>query len=362
MPRLTVGSVYKTRSGYGIRWPEDGRRRHQAGFRTKTEARRWFQANVAPRLDRGAPSPDLSFDVFCEVFLARHGATVAPRTCKTLEQRLTPARRAFGGFTLAELEGAAGDIARWRAGLPEHARHRHTQALRQVLGAAIRWRYLSRNPAVDAGANPTPRSEELQPFSRDEINALDVELGAIYGPLVVFCAEIGLRTSEWPACERRDVDRSGPAVQVERRYADGVLTPHPKTARSRRRVPLTKRACEALDRLPPRLDTVLLFPAVRGGHINLNNWRRREWYPALEAAGIAKRGPYHLRHTFATEALAAGVSIFELARLMGSSVQMIDSRYGHLARDSEDAIRARLDARSGRSGVDVASDSDGEKR
>jgi hypothetical protein len=36
---------------------------------------------------------------------------------------------------------------------------------------------------------------------------------------------------------------------------------------------------------------------------------------------------------------------------MGSSVQMIDSRYGHLARDSEATIRARLDARAARSGV-----------
>ena len=35
-------------------------------------------------------------------------------------------------------------------------------------------------------------------------------------------------------------------------------------------------------------------------------------------------GPYHLRHTFATEALAGGVSIFELARMMGTSVKMID--------------------------------------
>jgi hypothetical protein len=62
--------------------------------------------------------------------------------------------------------------------------------------------------------------------------------------------------------------------------------------------------------------------------------------------------------TFATEALAAGVSIFELARLMGCSVKVIDDTYGHLARDSEQAIRARLDARSGRSGVRVASDGD----
>ena len=47
-----------------------------------------------------------------------------------------------------------------------------------------------------------------------------------------------------------------------------------------------------------------------------------------------------------TEALAAGLSIFELARVMGTSVEMIDRTYGHLARDSEDAIRARLDARA----------------
>jgi hypothetical protein len=38
---------------------------------------------------------------------------------------------------------------------------------------------------------------------------------------------------------------------------------------------------------------------------------------------------------------------------MGTSVAMIDTRYGHLAHDSEDSIRAALDQRSG---VLVASD------
>jgi integrase len=73
---------------------------------------------------------------------------------------------------------------------------------------------------------------------------------------------------------------------------------------------------------------------------------------------MPRRGPYQLRHTFATEALAAGVSIFELARVMGTSVEMIDRTYGHLAHDSEDAIRARLNARAGRSGDVVASQPD----
>lgn len=44
--------------------------------------------------------------------------------------------------------------------------------------------------------------------------------------------------------------------------------------------------------------------------------------------------------------------IFELARLMGTSVKMIDRTYGRLARDSEAAILARLDARGAQAQAD----------
>jgi hypothetical protein len=87
------------------------------------------------------------------------------------------------------------------------SRYRLTLALRQTLGAAVRWRYLTRNPAVDAGGNPEPRSEELLPCTPGEIDALAVELGPVCGPLVVFCAETGVRTNEWTATERREWDR-----------------------------------------------------------------------------------------------------------------------------------------------------------
>lgn len=42
--------------------------------------------------------------------------------------------------------------------------------------------------------------------------------------------------------------------------------------------------------------------------------------------------------------LAAGVSLFSLARRMGTSVEMIDCTYGHLAPDAEDYERNLLDA------------------
>jgi integrase len=66
--------------------------------------------------------------------------------------------------------------------------------------------------------------------------------------------------------------------------------------------------------------------------------------PGAESAGVEHRRIYDMRHTFATWSLAAGMSIFTLSRRMGTSVQMIDATYGHLASDADDYDRGLLDA------------------
>jgi integrase len=113
---------------------------------------------------------------------------------------------------------------------------------------------------------------------------------------------------------------------------------------SLRAVPLPLRASQSLEELPPRIDTPLLFPGKRGGHLNLNGWRRNEWTPALRAAGPEHRPPYALRHSFAAWSIAAGIGLFELARMMGTFVQQIDRTYGHLLPDSIDRARTALEA------------------
>jgi integrase len=158
--------------------------------------------------------------------------------------------------------------------------------------------------------------------------------------MVIFAAATGLRPAKWLALEWHDLDLEARVVYVHRSFTKGRLK-CPKTEASRRAVPLQTIALDTLKQQPASRPSALVFPAERGGYLDLHNFRNREWKPAQRAAGIEPpRRVYDLRHTFATFALRAGISTFELSRYMGASLTMIDRHYGHLARDGrEHAIR-----------------------
>jgi integrase len=154
------------------------------------------------------------------------------------------------------------------------------------------------------------------------------------------------------ALEQRDIDRALGVVYVRRAYANGRLK-HTKARLSTRAVPLQAVALAALDRLPPSQSS-LLFPKARGRHIDFRSFGRRHWQVAQVAAAIEPlRHLYDLRHTYATFALRAGVSVFAVSRFMGSSIAMIDRHYGHLARDSREHAVALLDALALEQAVDA---------
>lgn len=126
--------------------------------------------------------------------------------------------------------------------------------------------------------------------------------------MVVLAAATGLRPSELFALEHRDVDREAGLVQIRRAYANGRVK-QTKTRLSRRAVPLQASAVEALDQLPSRHDSSLLFPDSRGGYLDFRNFNRRRWKPVQKALGIDPlRDLYDLRHTYATFAQMSRVA------------------------------------------------------
>jgi integrase len=281
-------------------------------------------------------SPTLS--EFVDVYLAQHEGE--PETTEKLRWLLAKAVRDFGERRLSELRSPA--IAAWRMTIPAGHRFEATQALRQVLARAVTWGLLDVNRAKLGVENPQRRYTEKRPFdSWDELYALSDRLGPRQGPMVLFAAATGLRPGEWLALEHRDVDREAQVVYVRRTFRNGRLKT-PKTKASVRAVPLQAIALGALDELRrPDPAGPLLFPSAKGGYFDLHNFRNRNWRRAQKAAGITPlRRVYDLRHTFATFALRAGISTFDLSRYMGTSLAMIDRHYGHLARDGrEHAIR-----------------------
>jgi hypothetical protein len=77
----------------------------------------------------------------------------------------------------------------------------------------------------------------------------------------------------------------------------------------------------------------------------VHNFRLREWAPAVTASGVERPARlYDLRSTFASNSLAAGITVYELARVMGTSVAMIEAHYGALLDTAAESMLARLEA------------------
>ncbi|HKF79557.1 MAG TPA: hypothetical protein VKB17_01885, partial [Thermoleophilaceae bacterium] len=172
-------------------------------FDSKSAALAHYRDVIEPEL-RGdpVPAPDLTLAELVEVYLERHAATVRPRTIEVLRERLAYAVRAFGSVPLSDFERMSGEVASWRATLPERSRYAITSALRQAVGAALRWGYMGANPAKLAGRNPQPPPRSVRAFTPEEVEAIAVELSPVYGPLPAFAAATGLRPEEWQAAPR----------------------------------------------------------------------------------------------------------------------------------------------------------------
>ena len=224
------------------------------------------------------------------------------------------------------------------------------RTLNRVLVAAVDNESLGRNPL--RGVKP-PRvaPEPMRFLSHEEVATLAGTIDPRYRALVLVAAYSGLRAGELIGLRRPYADLLHRTITVveQVQYIGGrMVASVPKSSSGRRQVAMPGVVAEALEdhlaRYSEPAADGLVFPAPEGGYLRLENFRKRAWTPATEAAGVAPLRIHDLRHTCASLAIAAGADIKVLQRMMGhASAALTLDRYGHLMPGQARSVADRLD-------------------
>jgi len=154
-----------------------------------------------------------------------------------------------------------------------------------------------------------------------------------YADAVAWGFNTGLRSEELWAL-RFEHCRGGEIHIVEALPAGrGIEKPKATKNRRERQLPLNAELEEILVKRQELLGGEgLLFPNRIGGYVDYRNFSERHWKRiviALVEAGEVRRyqRPYSMRHTFASVAIAAGISVVQVAEWIGDSPETLLKHY-----------------------------------
>ena len=235
--------------------------------------------------------------------------------------------------------------------------------LRAVLDDAVLDGLLARNPCRLVRRPGVQRSEARYLDAATVSAVLSAAEGLRYRPVLMLIAGTGLRRGEAVALHWEHVNLTDGSLKVTAtmcRVGAELLITEPKTARSRRTVPLSPamvallkahKAAQAADRLQAGdrwTDTGLVFTTELGGPVDPRNVLRTI-HIAAGKAGVEGVGVHTLRHSAAVAWLEAGVHIKAVADLLGHSSISVT---GHIDGHTSDATtRAAVDGLSGALGL-----------
>lgn len=325
--------IFRRGDGYVVRFRDTSGKQRQRAARTLAEARR-LRSELAADISRGEYRPDtkITFAAYAkrwaETYSGRTGRGLRPETLHEYRRDLEPAKEHFGRMRLAEI--APSDVKAYARSL-QAKKHKPATVRRKL--APVKALFAT---AVEDGllrASPTAGVRIGSPVADDpaddgQVKALSVEeLGRLVDQvpdgwqrlLVSLLAQTGLRISEGLGLRWQDVDPSGPRILVRQRVREGEVGA-PKSGRGRREVPVSPALARSLTahRLasPWSDEKAYVFSAEEGGPIQARNLYR--WFkPAAERASVAWSGFHTLRHTAASRWLLSGVTIAQVARLLG---------------------------------------------
>ena len=210
----------------------------------------------------------------------------------------------------------------WRAAIPgtKAAQDREWRTLKAALNLAVVNRRVSPERAIEWKSVPpiegAYKRRDLFLDLKQRRALIDAATG-ITKDTIEAAALTGARPGELVALKRGDVDLKLQTITFTGKTGSRIVPLSPAALK------FFKRLCKG--KLPPT-------PLLPWEHSAI--WAREIRAAAKRAALPPGVVLYTLRHSFITEALRAGMPTLDVARLTGTSLQMIQEHYGHLVADS----------------------------
>ena len=161
---------------------------------------------------------------------------------------------------------------------------------------------------------------------------------------IVLCLYSGLRIGELIALQWKDIDLAKGLLTVSRSCHDtsgGIVFDEPKTATSRRIIPLPKQLLPKLKSIKKSSNSDFVV-SVGGNAVSVRSYQR-SFELLLKRLNIGHRGFHSLRHTFATRALECGMDVKTLSEILGHKNPTITlNRYAHSLLEHKAAMMNRL--------------------
>ncbi len=347
--------------GYG---PDGKRKRKFVYGRTRADAARRLR-DEQQRIDAGATPTDGRITVAQQLdrwLESRRFADLSPNTLANDQWAASHLRSAIGHVRLAELtaehvERALRAKADARMALSS-VRRMHNVLLSALQHAEKRG-LVTRNVASVADIPKCRAPKEREALTPDDARLfLEASKGERLEALVACALMLGLRPGELTGLQWTDIDLEAGRLSVNRslkeengqlrlgavkRSRAGVRTVTlPDNLVRRLREHRARQAQERLTAGPLWTDDGLVFATEVGTPLDPHNLRRT-WRRIARRAGFDSVVPYQGRHTAATLLLDAGLSIEQVADVLGDQPVTIYRHYRHRTRETVDAAAAPME-------------------
>lgn len=349
-----MGWVEARGSGHIARYRKDGKVISVGGFDSANDAK-IFLASVITDTHRGDYIDPRAGDAPLSEWITewQQGrlvkATTAAGDAGMIRNHVLPS---LGDKPLRDITPSV--VRRWvvkigKGGLsPKSVRNCHGM-LYVVMAQAVAEGLIRKNPC-EGTPLPEVARPELRILTPQEVERLIAATPEPYRPLVVLLAGTGMRWGEAVGLKVGRVDVLGGTVSVVETLSEvnGKLAyGTPKTKTSRRTITIARAAREALVPLVSgKSSGDPVFTTEEGALLRRNNFLRRVWRPAYEAAGITPAPRVHdLRHAHVSMLIASGIPLLAISRRLGhASISVTGDVYGHLLPEVDEHLLAAIDA------------------